>query len=445
MPLGLHADCKSRLVDALSEALPHIELKNGMFVEELSAFILLYNPEKVLPIKGKIRDQLVNYIDERPLTEFVTTTLSSELRDATYISDGPNIKLAELEPYRDAKQVAERLVESLESLPRQYTLTLRLPKMLDTLVSPDKTKIVLSPNIRIVRATSEFRQAFEFETVSDSLRTKLVGGSLLGALFDSNKKAEWEVDALYLQIGVTGYIGIYGGSNTYQDALRTLRSVFGLGTALRLFETKYEYTLAKPSASVIVHQQRADSSWEILESVELNDTLAATLNTLRLSKVNDWIDSQQKQDVWSERIFEEMRGVFRQEKKAESILLASEWYFDSSHGADELLRYVQSMIVLEIILGDKATSDLMGLNELLRNRCAYLIGKSQEERAELHETFKKIYDVRSQIVHRGKHRLTTDERWLLSRLRWIGLRVIQKEVDLLNANKKPELPSPDSG
>jgi hypothetical protein len=443
MPLGLHADCKSRLVDALSEALPHIELKNGMFVEGLSAFIVLYNSEKVLPTKGKIRDQLVNYIDERPLTEFVTTTLSSELRDATYISDGPNIKLAELEPYRDAKKLAERFVESLESLPRQYTLTLRLPKMLDTLVGPDKTKIVLSSNVRIVRATSEFMQTFEFETVSDSLRGKLVGGSILGALF--NKKAEWEGDALYLQIGVTGYIGIYGGSNTYQDALRTLRSVFGLGTALQLFETKYEYTLAKPSASVVVHQQRADSSWEVVERVELNDTLAGTLNTLRLSKANAWIDSQQKQDAWSERIFEEMRGVFRQEKKAESIILASQWYFDSSHGADELLRYVQSMIVLEIILGDKATSDLMGLNELLRNRCAYLIGKSQEERAELHETFKRIYDVRSQIVHRGKHRLTADERWLLNQLRWMCLRVIQKEVDLLNANKKPELQSPDIG
>jgi hypothetical protein len=379
MPLGLHAECKSRLVDALSEALPNIEIKNGMFIEGLSAFIVLYNSEKVLPTKGKIRDQLVNYIDERPLTEFVTATLSSELRDATYISDGPNIRLAELEPYRDAKKTAERLVESLESLPRQYMLTLRLPKMLDTVVGPAKAESILSSNIRIVRATSEFRQTFEFETVSDSLRSKLVGGSILGSLFDPNKKAEWEDGALYLQIEVTGYVGVYGGSNTYQDALRTLRSVFGLGIALQLFDTKYEYALAKPSASVIVHQLRGDSSWEVLESVELNDTLAATLNTLRLSRVNDWIDSQPKQDAWSEHVFKQMHGIFRQEKKAEPILLASQWYFDSSYGADELLRYVQSMIVLEIILGDKATSDLMGLNELLRNRCAYLIGNSQEE------------------------------------------------------------------
>jgi hypothetical protein len=194
-----------------------------------------------------------------------------------------------------------------------------------------------------------------------------------------------------------------------------------------------------------VHQQQPDSSWGVLESIELSDTLAATLNTVRLSDASGWIDSQERQDAWSERNFEEMRGVLRQEKKAESILLASQWYFDSSHGADELLRYVQSMIVLEIVLGDKATSDLMGLNELLRNRCAYLIGKSQEERAELHETFKKIYDVRSQIVHRGKHRLTADERSLLNRLRWIGRRVIQKEVDLLNANRKPDPPSPNIG
>jgi hypothetical protein len=89
----------------------------------------------------------------------------------------------------------------------------------------------------------------------------------------------------------------------------------------------------------------------------------------------------------------------------------------------------------------KATSDILGLNELLRNRCAYLLGKSQEERAEIHETFGRIYDIRSQIVHRGKHRLTADERWLMHRLRWLCRRVIQKEVDLLRANKKEE-PAP---
>jgi hypothetical protein len=89
------------------------------------------------------------------------------------------------------------------------------------------------------------------------------------------------------------------------------------------------------------------------------------------------------------------------------------------------------MVVLEVLLGDKATSDVIGLGQLLRNRCAYLIGKSHEERHTLLRDFDEIYAVRSQIVHRGKAKLNFKERLLNSKLRDICNRVIQREVDLL--------------
>jgi hypothetical protein len=57
---------------------------------------------------------------------------------------------------------------------------------------------------------------------------------------------------------------------------------------------------------------------------------------------------------------------------------------------------------MEILLGDKAASDLMGLGELLRNRCAYLISRNHAEREEILQDFKEIYAVRSHIVHAGK-------------------------------------------
>lgn len=76
----------------------------------------------------------------------------------------------------------------------------------------------------------------------------------------------------------------------------------------------------------------------------------------------------------------------------------------------------------------------MGLGELLRNRCAYLIGKSQEERLKLLLDFEEIYRIRSLIVHRGKNRLTGKERVLFSRLQYICRSVIQEEVNLLKAD-----------
>jgi len=96
-----------------------------------------------------------------------------------------------------------------------------------------------------------------------------------------------------------------------------------------------------------------------------------------------------------------------------------------------LLSFVQTTVALEILLGEKQISDLMGLGELLRNRCAYLIGRTHRQREKILNDFKKIYDVRSKIVHRGKSKLNINERVLFSRLQWMCRRVIQEEIDLL--------------
>jgi hypothetical protein len=124
-------------------------------------------------------------------------------------------------------------------------------------------------------------------------------------------------------------------------------------------------------------------------------------------------------------------SVFTHKTKAEKIVRAGQWLFDSYCGNNELLSFVQAVVAMEILLGDKAVSDLMGLGELLRNRCAYLIGNGQKQRDDILNDFKKIYDVRSQIVHRGKNRLSKDERILFQDFRWMCHRVIQEEVELL--------------
>ena len=95
------------------------------------------------------------------------------------------------------------------------------------------------------------------------------------------------------------------------------------------------------------------------------------------------------------------------------------------------------MIVLEILLGEEDRSDEIGLGELLRNRCAYLIGKTHKQRSEILRDFNRIYAVRSLIVHRGKSRLTPDERSLFHKLRWMCRRVIEEELTLLKADTAP--------
>jgi hypothetical protein len=135
---------------------------------------------------------------------------------------------------------------------------------------------------------------------------------------------------------------------------------------------------------------------------------------------------------WIKKNFDVLKNVFINIEKSQKIIHAGQWLFEGYVGKNELLSFVQTTIAMEILLGDKAMSDLLGLGELLRNRCAYLIGKSQKKRESILSDFKKIYSIRSSIVHSGKNKLNNNERYLFLKLQWMCRRVIQEEIMLCN-------------
>ena len=152
----------------------------------------------------------------------------------------------------------------------------------------------------------------------------------------------------------------------------------------------------------------------------------------------DRLDSQIKEREIPDLIRSRLAVIstaFQNLDVTERILLAGEWLLDSYVGKNELLSFVQTAVAMEILLGEEAKSDEIGIGELLRNRCAYLIGTSRSQREEILNDFRKIYDLRSKIVHRGKSKLSYDERTLFSKLRWMCSRVIREELRLISEDK----------
>jgi hypothetical protein len=421
--LAFLKDLQESLIEQLVIALREFEVKHRRYVQRGSIFKALSDAEKILPSNGKLRETINAYVDhDWPFTEFISDEIDIELSSQEFDAEQSSVKLTTLPNYSDATAAGNRLVESFATLPRKYTLSVKLPSQLSPMLSDDETKVELSPSLRIVRARSELRELFPIENPTFGLLAALVGGN------------DWEENALYVQIEAIGFIGLYGGSTPYNDALRTLRTFFGLGLALRLLENKPVTTLQQlPPFRIHLHQLK-DDKWGNFTNFDLTDTLSADLRALQLNTVNGWITNPERQLSWAKTQFSAMLGAFKTGKKPETIQLAAQWFFDGNRpGQDELLAYVQTMIVIEILLGDKSVSDQTGLNELLRNRCAYLISESAAERDEILDLFSEIYRVRSQIVHRGKHLLSMEERYLLYRLRFMCQRVFAKELQLLNA------------
>ncbi|HEC3575693.1 TPA: hypothetical protein R2U62_001656 [Escherichia coli] len=94
-------------------------------------------------------------------------------------------------------------------------------------------------------------------------------------------------------------------------------------------------------------------------------------------------------------------------KEALRIKAAINWLVQSEITDDETMSFIQICMGLESIFGDDDYEG--GLTNILSDRCAYLIGNKIQERRFIKDTFKKIYQVRSKIVHGVRNHLSDDE------------------------------------
>ncbi|MFZ1883388.1 MAG: hypothetical protein WAU53_07225 [Rhodoplanes sp.] len=432
MAIELHPKCKTRLIEVLTKGLPKIRAKNGMFIDRLSV-ISIVAVDSVLPESGRVREQL-DYVDELPLTQFVVETLDMELWELDkFDGDRPLVNLFDIQGYSDATAVATRLLDSFQTLPWQYQLTFTLPDEIKMLLEPELYEFRLGPNIRLARPGKTFKERFPLDSGNARRNQDIEGSPLL--FYDASKPPTWKVDALYLQVQVDGFVGQDGGSQTTVRAERLVRAFGGLGIALGLFVHRHKYIHgAARKTHYYVHRRNADGKWKPENRLEADDATDRGLRGLELSSPDGHLKTDAAKAAWVKARLQDLAVAFSSGPKAEPLLLAAQWLFDSYAGRDELLSFVQAMIVLEILLGDKNIAEEIGLGALLRNRLAYMIGSSYRDRTELLEDFSSIYRVRSQIVHTGKHRLSSEERRLFLKLRWMCLRVMAKELELLKGD-----------
>jgi hypothetical protein len=322
------------------------------------------------------------------------------------------------------------MISELESLPWRYTFTLKLPAAAASAFPIPFLEHRFSTNMRLVRANESFTKEYPLNSDHQG-RQKRIHQS--GLLF--SPQVEWEERALYLQIEAEGFIGAYGGTIPAVQVEQQARSFFGLGIATYLFKIEHHFSLGftLPSEHFFVHKWDG-KAWEIDNKIDLGTALSRGVNAIKFFSFRA-LDTESKIAGWIRGCLDNIAIPFSSGEKGAPILLAEQWLYDSSAGQDELLNFIQAMVVLEILLGDKATPDEIGLGQLLRNRCAYLIGQSHADREMLLQRFDEIYRVRSQIVHTGKALLNSAERSMYFDLKQIGLRVIQKEIELLKAEK----------
>jgi hypothetical protein len=433
MSLDIHPEARARLLKALGEHLGELSVNFGMFLNRLS-FRQLFLDQRILPQSGALHDKLRKYVGEAPLVDFVNGVISRELFDKdAYTSDAGPRPLSELPGYSDSGALAERLLNEFESLPWQYTLTMALPRGFSDIFCKRISNMQLSSHVSVHSGTDFLRDNYPLESGIEKRDRSISGGGLLGLLGD--QKAKWDAGLAYLQVRTEGFIGKFVDTDPMLEALALIRAFLGLAIATRIFKIKYSYQPHVQRERIYVHRLVSDR-WIVEEAHDLESHYSQTLRDLVLDDLGGVLDDEATQASWMRRQLDEIGSVFRAQEDANKLVLGAQWLFDSHCGNDQLLQFVQAAVVMEILLGDKAISDLTGLGVLLANRCAYLIADSHSQREEVLKDFRKIYEVRSRIVHRGQSRLTNSESDLFSTLRWMARRVIQAEIKLLLQDSK---------
>lgn len=423
MTLNLHQGCKDRLKQLLSENLTSVKVTNKKYIKKASIRGFLTVSE-ALPEHGPTINKLQTYIGEWPFYDFLYGLLSKELYDKqSYDSSSSLLNLTDINEYSDAVTTASRLVDEFNSLPWKYKYTIDIKSSLSFLFSGTTLNYELNDTIILSKPDQDFIENHPIQ---------FAGGRnlLLCGLLGSYMSSEWDRETVYLQFITDGFVGKLITTQTTENVLSKLKSFFGLSIALRLLKIEHTYHPATPKLHFVIHKQ-ISGNWVADETDEINEETSRTINDLVFDDLEGMIDTDDSKESRIRNCLDKIAVVFNEKEKSEKILLAGQWFFENYSGRNELLSFVQTMVALEILLGDKASSEIIGLGELLRNRCAYLIGKTHDQRESILNDFKNIYEIRSKIVHRGKSKLNIKERQLFKTLQWYCMRVIQEEIGLL--------------
>lgn len=426
MPLILDESCRGRILEILPAQLEKVCVVHGNTIDYESVSGLSAC-DKALPSTGRLADSIRAVLGDRPLSTFIESEIGEELATKhVYTSESSPTALVTTDGFNDPGLTAEALITGFESLPWRYTLMtpLFLSANGSIPLNAGTQSLQLSGGLDLLAPSEEIRRTHPLPEEP----------SFLAGLTGEFTHSEWLDGRLYLRLESDGYVPRFGNSALVDSFKSSTRSILGLGMALVLFENSLSHFGPPLRHAILTYRNSASSVLprrsQYFSTAE--SELIASINTVNIPELPDRVQAR-----WMSEGTTILVDVMSNRKKHKNVVKAAEWFFESHCGSNETLSFVQLMICLEILLGDKARSDRVGIGELLANRVAYMLGESEPERAQLLERVRALYDTRSKIVHSGARSLDIKGRAALHELKRIVARVIRREIQLAGSERTP--------
>lgn len=369
-------------------------------------------------------EKIHRYCGDGGLRSFVRSEVSAILSENYDFESSSNKKaLKELSEFSDPVALARKIVSRLKSLPNRYRVTVPLPIEFSKPLIPFLSSVRISDNIGICKSS---KLPDDFPMHSDNER---IDKALFSNPFDDeiDEIRDLRTENLYLASIELGYCSIHNTATISGEFQDKIRAIYGAGFALGLFNDSYREKIEK-KPFIIIHAE--SDNRPIIATEEINSDIWDGRFRRGTGK---FIENSADPFGSIRSIFEKIGIAFGNDEFSRRTMTACIWFFRAKINRNPVDSLLQSTIAMEVLLGDRETSDSIGIAKLLGNRCAYLLGRSRSSRQKIIDEFMDIYRLRSAIVHVGKHRFDRKDRAANEACLRLCGSVIAKELELHHA------------
>lgn len=324
------------------------------------------------------------------------------------------------------KQFRNDVCKYLRSLPRNFEITFDLPSM----PSWGEGALSLANNIALVE-----RPAISPET---GLKAKnAIAAALLKVPVEQHVPVA-------LRINATGYGSGSVDATAVSSAISQLKQLFQMFRRIKPYKAGRGLRNSRMTAEVkcrVIDPAYPDEVIFVRLPVQLSSFLASVSldeNELKPRAVGLLSGPARKAETRGEKstaLLESMSLITsvlncpESWPDADRLRSALEWGFDSQENDNQTFAFIQACIGLEALLGDDDKDE--PLTTRLADRCSYILGTSHNDRAAIRKRFKKMYGVRSKVVHGRSARLSLSDAQELNSAQTMLANVIAAEANVL--------------
>jgi hypothetical protein len=304
-----------------------------------------------------------------------------------------NAAIAEIFSAVELEQIITRTLTDLQGIPKRYFLYFPLPGV------QLNNDIFISDFVSLVKAPTAVQCSSE---IAKNIRK-----------------------GCFIRVRGLGYAYLDRAQSAVRDAITRLKWTCQLAGAERLFRREAQPVWKRSQVQkvhfvIICEEDNAGTS------ASLGLGMSRYLSEIRLTN-GDWRSDEegtlQRKIGTSLQVLEEPKFA----ENVQSLRRAFEWAFDASTDEEESMRFIKTCIGLEAAISEQ--SEEVGITEQLADRCAYLLNKTSVQRKETRDLMKKIYRLRSKIVHGVILNLSPQDRLLAENAEKMLSTVLRIELD----------------